>query len=114
MEDQKLDQTVWLSYDLGIDGDYSSLYKFLDKHKAKECGDSIAFFKYTYSKNKTLIKNIAEDLSKVVKFRDTDRLYLIFTRERKTVGTFFKGGRKRPPWEGYALEIEDEDSFDEA
>ncbi len=31
---------IWLSYDLGIQGDYPSLYEWLDKHQAKECGDN--------------------------------------------------------------------------
>ncbi|MHB9292468.1 hypothetical protein Holit_01566 [Hollandina sp. SP2] len=35
---------VWLSYDLGIKGDYANLYIWLDEHKALECGDSIATF----------------------------------------------------------------------
>lgn len=34
---------VWLSYDLGAKGDYDGLYSWLDNHKAKECGDSIAY-----------------------------------------------------------------------
>ena len=33
---------IWLSYDLGIGGDYESLYSWLDNHEAKECGDSVA------------------------------------------------------------------------
>jgi len=35
---------VWLSYDLNIKGDYENLYIWLDAHKAKECGDSMATF----------------------------------------------------------------------
>ena len=32
--------TVWISYDLGIRGDYEGLYAWLDSHRAKECGDA--------------------------------------------------------------------------
>ena len=42
-------EAIWLSYDLGIRGDYESLYAWLDQHNAKECGDSLAFFKFDYT-----------------------------------------------------------------
>ena len=41
-------KTFWLSYDLGLSGDYNSMYIWLDNHKAKECGDSLAVFKFDY------------------------------------------------------------------
>jgi hypothetical protein len=34
----------WLSFDLGLQGDYDSLYAWLDKQGAQECGDSVATF----------------------------------------------------------------------
>ena len=30
--------TIWISYDLGVRGDYENLYSWLDTHGAKECG----------------------------------------------------------------------------
>jgi len=33
-------QTIWISYDLGLQGDYPGLYRWLDLHKAKECVNS--------------------------------------------------------------------------
>ena len=33
------EQMIWLSYDLGVDGDYENLYAWLDHKEAKECGD---------------------------------------------------------------------------
>ena len=42
-------QAIWLSYDLGVRGDYEGLYAWLDKHQAKECGDNIAYFVYGYT-----------------------------------------------------------------
>ena len=32
--------TIWISYDLGVRGDYEGLYAWLDSHGAKECGDT--------------------------------------------------------------------------
>ena len=37
-------KAIWLSFDLGVAGDYPGLYKWLDEHDAVECGDSVAFF----------------------------------------------------------------------
>jgi hypothetical protein len=34
----------WLSFDLGLQGDYDNLYAWLDKQGAQECGDSVATF----------------------------------------------------------------------
>jgi hypothetical protein len=33
---------MWMSYDLGVKGDYEGLYAWLDDHEAKECGNSVA------------------------------------------------------------------------
>lgn len=33
-------QLIWISYDLGVSGDYENLYAWLDDHGAKECGQS--------------------------------------------------------------------------
>lgn len=29
-------RTIWISYDLGVQGDYEGLYGWLDTHKARE------------------------------------------------------------------------------
>ncbi len=98
-------QSVWISYDLGIKGDYPGLYKWLDIHKAKECGNSVAFFKYEYSTN--LIDELIDDLKKSVEFKNGDRVYAIFKYKNdenkvSTAGRFIIGNRKASPWEGYA------------
>ena len=31
-------KTVYISFDLGLKGDYAAFYSWLDKHHAKECG----------------------------------------------------------------------------
>lgn len=35
---------IWLSFDLGIRGDFEGMYQFLGEHNARECGDSMASF----------------------------------------------------------------------
>lgn len=37
-----LRNVLWISYDLGSDGDYDGIYTFLGKYEAVECGDSVA------------------------------------------------------------------------
>lgn len=95
--------TIWLSYDFGIRADYEGLYSWLDKYKAKECGASLAVFNYEYSKD--IAKTIRSDIKKSVKITERDRIYIIY-REREgrfaNKGVFIFGGRKGPPWAGYA------------
>jgi hypothetical protein len=51
---------IWLSFDLGVRGDYEGLYEFLDTHGAKECGDSLGFMNYEFKKD--LITELEKDL----------------------------------------------------
>lgn len=96
---EKKKQRVWLSYDLGIRGNYSSLYEWLDKYNAKECGDSVATFIFEYSKNSR--NELLEDLESNVELDENARIYLISTTGGKIGGRFIKGRRKSSPWEGY-------------
>lgn len=95
-------QAIWISYDLGIRGDYSSLYAWLDAHDAKECGESVAFLNYSYDGELRLaLKN---DLGKAVALDKGSRIYVVFreTKTNKNKGVFIFGGRKSSPWTGYA------------
>lgn len=69
-------QRIWLSYDLGIDGDYEGLYYWLDSYDAKECGDSIATFIFEYKND--LIKELKQDLLNSVQIKNKDRFYVIY------------------------------------
>jgi hypothetical protein len=98
-------RTIWLSYDLGIKGDYPGLYKWLDSHKAKECGNSIAYLNYEYKSE--LLPELLEDIKTNIDFKSGDRIYLIAnvsneSGTQKVSGTFIIGNRKASPWEGYA------------
>lgn len=103
---------VWLTYDLGIKGDYPGLYRWLDIHNAKECGNSVAFFSYEYEND--LFIELADDLKKNIEFKNGDRIYIvsnvIIADEKKVVGKFIIGNRKASPWEGYAPA--DDNTFD--
>ena len=103
-------QRIWLSYDLGVDGDYEGLYYWLDLHNAKECGDSVATLEFKYEED--LIEELKESLSVSVKIREKDRFYVIYKDElnHQLKGKFIFGKRKVAPWKGYAGEIEEEDT----
>ncbi len=103
---------LWLSYDLGIDGDYENLYSWLDKHDARECGDSIAFVNFSVKKDP--VAEIKKSLKDAVSIRKKDRIYLIFKDASGNIkGRFIFGRRKAAPWRGYA-EISDPNFWDQA
>jgi hypothetical protein len=90
---------IWLSFDLGIKGDYEGMYRWLDAHKASECGDSTAAFYYEYTGDlKTSLKT---DIETAIEIDKKSRIYLIY-QAGKTKGSFIIGERKSPPWAGYA------------
>ena len=95
---------VWLTYDLGIKGDYPGLYKWLDTFKAKECGNNLAFLKFEYKTD--IVKEILEQMTKNVNLKNGDRIYIITNFDNnatsKVLGRFIYGNRKANPWEGYA------------
>ncbi len=49
-------KTIWLSYDLGVKGDYEGLYAWLDDHGAIECGESVAFFNFEIKNEENLVE----------------------------------------------------------
>ena len=100
-------QLIWISYDLGPNGDYESLYYWLDQNNARECGDSIAALKYEYEDN--LLEELKDDLKENVELKERDRIYLVYKHENdKYIGKFIFGRRKPAPWEGYAEKFEEE------
>jgi hypothetical protein len=99
---------IWLSYDLGLRGDYPGLYAILDKWKAQDCGPSLAVFQIENSGKSVgdmnvIIKNLTAEIKKGVELKPTDRIYAIWKDDTtdKMKGRFIFGDRKRPVWEGY-------------
>jgi len=109
-------KAIWISYDLGIKGDFPNLYAWLDNHNAKEAGDSIAFLNYEYSGN-NLLETLKEDLKAKVNFKPGDRIYVIRMRidegKHKISGKFIIGNRKASPWIGYGDDNQDITDGDE-
>ena len=92
-------KTVWISYDLGVRGDYEGLYYWLDDHNAKECGNSVAILEYDYANR--FVEDLQNDISKNVRLDTHDRIYIIWREDGKIKGKFLSGKRKAAPWTGY-------------
>jgi hypothetical protein len=101
---------IWIAFDLGVRGDYEGIYEFLDRHEAKECGDSVAVFQYEFKRDP--VAELKRELSDAVKFDRRSRVYVIFPdKAGKYKGRFIVGGRKPAPWAGYAASnLDEEDS----
>jgi hypothetical protein len=86
----------------GASGDYESLYVWLDQHKAKECGDSVAVISYRYKGE--LSDHLKEDLRKSIAIDKRTRIYVIWRepKNNSVKGKFIFGGRRAPTWAGYA------------
>jgi hypothetical protein len=96
-------KAVWLTFDLGIQGDYQSLYQWLDTQQAIECGDNVAFVNFEYDGKGDLANQIKESLKNTIKEDSKTRIYVIWRQKDKGVkGRFIFGQRKSPPWAGYA------------
>ena len=118
---------IYLSYDLSIQGDYNNLYKWLDAHQAKECGDSVCLLLYEFAgieKNDTdessaeMLRILKQDLSENVTFGNSDRIYMMgdlyYQTGEKLVGAWVIGSRKaNNPWDGFCKKEDEEPRVDE-
>jgi hypothetical protein len=103
---------IWLTYDLGVGGDFQGMYSWLDDNEAVECGNNVSFLKYKLTKqikaDKELVELIKSDLLEKVKFIPSNRIYIIWRSLEKgnIIGNFIIGKRKSSPWEGYGTKVD--------
>lgn len=102
-----MQSTIWLSYDLGVSGDYEGLYSWLENHGAKECGSSVAFLK-NYEFEGDLLESLKADVRGAVTLNRRSRIYVIFNDDGRLRGQYVVGKRKAPPWTGFGDEPEQE------
>ena len=102
---------VWLSFDLGVSGDYETMYAWLDEKEAKDCGSSVACFWFEHDGD--VAKTIKAEIEDRVSLNKRSRLYLVYQEENRMRGRFIIGGRKSAPWDGYGIQEEyyDEQEF---
>jgi hypothetical protein len=89
----------WISYDLGLMGDYSHFYEWLDSLDAEECGSGMATLLYPLSRDQ-----LVADIKNIFKETPRARAYLISKQPDGSFGgKFIAGGRKAAPWAGFAV-----------
>lgn len=99
---------IWISFDLGVTGDYDRLYEWLDEHNAVECGNGFATLEYEFknytSEYNDLFTELRNDLAQYVEDTSKTRIYVLtVAKDLNTAGgTFIFGKRRANPWEGYA------------
>ena len=95
-------RTVWISYDLGVRGDYEGLFTWLDSRNAKECGPNLALISIENSND--IVASIKQELSNALQTDKRTRIYVIHrSKETKLMkGAFVFGGRRSAPWTGFA------------
>ena len=101
-------RAIWLSFDLGITGDYESMYAWLEDHQAKECGASMAYIR-SYEFDGNLMETLNSDIAANVDLNHRSRIYLIFSENGRAKGRYLRGNRRAPPWTGYGCFAEQED-----
>lgn len=110
-------KSVWISYDLGVKGDYEGLYSWLDDHDAIECGNSVAFVRFEIKSESELLQKLKKDLEARISFKPGDRIYVVRNEKEKSArtakGSFLIGKRKSSPWEGYGSKVDDSIEGDE-
>jgi len=103
-------KAIWLSFDLGFQVDYTSLYQWLDAHQAIECGDSVAFFSYETDET-DIPQVIKKDLESTgIQNEPKARVYIVWRHKNAIRGRFIFGQRKSPPWAGHAPKPPTEES----
>jgi hypothetical protein len=104
--ERTMKKTVWISFDLGVSGDYEGLYAWLDTHAAKECGDSVAVIEY--QPRADVIAELKSEIGEAVELNKKSRIYAIYKSEDgKMKGSFVYGTRKQAPWTGYGASAEE-------
>jgi len=101
---------VWISFDLGVQGDYEGLYRWFDAHDAEEGGDNVACLRH-YEYDGDLSESLRKDLKRSVNIDKRTRVYVIRKESGKPKGKFIFGSRRRPPWTGYAPEQGEEEDY---
>ena len=103
-------KAIWMSFDLGVKGDYEGLYHWLDQHKARECSGTLSFF---FCDAKTdVATELKKSLKEAVEIDSKARIYIIFLgKDKKMKGRFLFGNRKAASWAGFAPGEPEEDEY---
>ena len=90
-----MESIVWMSYDLGVTGDYESLYAWLDDHNAKECGNSVAYFSFSYDGD--LLESLKAEIEDAVALNKRARIYIIYRDKEGNEGPIHNWRTQKRP-----------------
>jgi hypothetical protein len=102
-----MESLIWVSFDLGVSGDYENMYAWLDDHQAKECGDSVASFRFSCDGD--LPESLKTEIENAVSLNKRSRVYVVYRDGGKLKGRYIIGRRKSAPWDGYGTREEHDD-----
>lgn len=106
-------QRVWITFDLGVRGDYDRLYQWLDEKQAVEFGNGAATFEYDFKKDandiNSMLEQLRKDIDDNVNCDAKTKIYALTLQngQSRPAGSFIFGKRKPSPWEGYASKEKD-------
>ena len=93
-------KAIWLTYDLGVGGDYKNLYAWLDDHGAVDCGNNFAFLRLPYERgisDEDFMEQVLADIRESVSLAPGNRIYVVRTSDDgngvKAKGSFLYGKR---------------------
>lgn len=112
-----MEKIIYMTYDLGVNGDYPGLYTWLAKLDAQECGENSCRFIYDFKNvnhdnsnddTKKALEELQAEAKRNVKLKVNDRIYVnsdfFVNGTKRSVGAFIVGKRKQNPWQGYKQE----------
>ena len=108
-----MEKRVFLIYDLGFDGDYSRLYRWLDELGAKECvvgGATFLFdFQCDVEDRDEMMAELKRNIPINIEESPNARIYAITKAGDISFGRFLFGSRKVAPWYGMSRNETDEE-----
>jgi hypothetical protein len=98
-------KAIYISFDLGLRGDYNGLYVWLDSMHARECGNNVALVQrdFDHDDHNSIYESFKSEITTKVRLEPTDRIYIsLIGADGQMKGRFLFGGRKRALWEGFS------------
>jgi hypothetical protein len=108
-EERAVKSTIWLSYALGVNGDYEGMYAWLDNQGAKECGSGVTYLQFTHEGD--LLASLKSEIEGAVALDKRSRIYVIYKKDEKISGRYLIGHRKGAPWQGFGDKDETEEDL---
>ena len=94
---------VWISYDLGKNGDFTNLYRWLKGYEAVECGNSTAMIYFTKERGKKFIPSLRNEITEAINVNKDTRIYIIYRGSKNILkATWLIGScNPSPTWSHY-------------